>query len=100
MSRSFRASLLVIGASALLMACSDGASKEFKDLKSAGSLSESRLPYGIWGDSPAPTGARVRDTALEAGWYKRAKPTEKAFTHGDSPSGATPRPIQLARRFA
>jgi hypothetical protein len=94
MSRSFRAFLVVSGAAALLAACSDGAVEgPLQDLKSAGSLPESRLPYGIWGDSPAPTGARPRDIALEAGWYKRAKPTEKAPTHGDSPSGATPRPV-------
>ncbi|MCS6899778.1 MAG: hypothetical protein RMJ98_11085 [Myxococcales bacterium] len=94
MSRSFRA-FLVVGAGAIfLAACSDGAVEgPLKDLKSAGSLPESRLPYSTWGDSPAPTGARPRDIALEAGWYKRAKSTEKAPTHGDSPSGATPRPI-------
>jgi len=94
MSRSFRAFLVVSSAAALLAACSDGAVEgPLQDLKSAGSLPESRLPYGIWGDSPAPTGARPRDIALEAGWYKRAKSTEKAPTHGDSPSGATPRPV-------
>lgn len=93
MSRSFRAFLVVCGASALLAACTDGAVEgPLKDLKSAGRLPESRLPYGIWGDSPAPTGARARDAVLEAGWYKLAKPTDKAPTHGDSPSGATPPP--------
>lgn len=91
MSRSFRAFLLVCAGSALI-ACTDGAVEgPLRDLKSAGRLPESRLPYGIWGDSPAPTGARARDMALEAAWYKHAKPTEKAPTHGDSPSGATPR---------
>lgn len=95
MSRSFRAFLLIGGAATLLAACSDGAVEgPLKDLKSAGSLPESRLPYGIWGDSPAPTGARPRDLALEAGWYKRASATDKAPTHDDSPSGATPRPIK------
>ncbi len=91
MSRSLSAFLAVCGAAVLLAACADGAVEgPLKDLKSAGSLPESRLPYGIWGDSPAPTGARPRDVALEAAWYKRARHTDKAFSHGDSPSGATP----------
>lgn len=92
MSRSLSAFLVVCGAAVALAACSDGAVEgPLKDLKSAGSLPESRLPYGIWGDSPAPTGARPRDLALESAWYKRATAAEKAPTYGDSPSGATPR---------
>lgn len=90
-TRSFRAFLVVGGLFGTLAACADGAVEgPDKDLKSAGRLPESRLPFGIWGDSPAPTGARARDRALEAGWYKRAKVTDKAPTHNDSPSGATP----------
>jgi hypothetical protein len=87
-SRSSRAFALVLGLFALVgVACSDGAVEgPDHDIKSAGLLSESRLPYGIWGDSPAPTGAVHRDKSLQQGWMKRAKAGEKPPTAGDRAS--------------
>ncbi|MFO0659434.1 MAG: hypothetical protein U0165_06345 [Polyangiaceae bacterium] len=65
-------------------------------LSSAGGLSESRLPTGIRGDSPAPTSGRPTDAKLQDGWKKLAQPGEHAPTHGDTPSGVTvPFPHQL-----
>lgn len=78
---------LVFGlVSVLGVGCADSAVEgPQKELKSAGMLPESRLPVGWVGPSPAPTGAKARDKSLEAGWYKRAKPGDKAPT-ADRPS--------------
>lgn len=87
-SRSVSACALVVTLFSIVgVACADGAVEgPDRNLKSAGMLSESRLPYGIFGDSPAPTGALPRDKALEQGWYKRAPKGEKAPTAGDRAS--------------
>jgi hypothetical protein len=88
MSRSLRALLSVGLLSVLVAACADGAVEgPDHNMKSAGRLPESRLPYGIWGDSPAPTGFLPRDKELEKGWYKLSKsPTEKPPSAGDRAS--------------
>jgi hypothetical protein len=69
-----------------LAACSSGGGDPKDALKSAGGLSESRLPNGIKGDTPAPTGYLARDKALEAGWYKHAKEGQKAPSYNDRAS--------------
>ena len=71
-----------------LGACNSGPSGPLNraSMESAGGLSESRMPSGLVGNSPAPTGAKPRDKALEAGWYKRAHEGDKAPTYGDHPA--------------
>lgn len=85
---STRAALSVLALAALpfVVACTVDGGAPKNAMKSAGGLDEARMPVGIKGDSPAPTGAIPRDKRLEAGWYKRAKRGEKAPTQGDRSS--------------
>lgn len=85
---STRAALSVLALAALpfLVACTVDGGAPKNSMKSAGGLDEARMPVGIKGDSPAPTGAIPRDKRLEAGWYKRAKHGEKAPSYSDRPS--------------
>src|SRR5262249_28178759 len=90
-SRSLRASALVLGLFALSavagLGCADSAVEgPQKQLKSAGMLSESRLPIGWWGPTPPRTAPRPRARSLEVGWYKLAKPGDKPPTYADRPS--------------
>ncbi|MCC6648744.1 MAG: hypothetical protein IT374_24665 [Polyangiaceae bacterium] len=85
---SFRAALSVFALAALpfVVACTVDGGAPKNSLKSAGGLDEARMPVGLKGDSPAPTGAIPRDKRLEAAWYKRAKHGEKPPTAGDRSS--------------
>jgi hypothetical protein len=96
-SRSLRSLSVVSVLAGLAMACGlggvgcgpssrDGTSDPESVMRSAGGLSESRLPFGIWGQSPAPTGALPKDKALQQGWYKHAQQGDKAPTAGDRAS--------------
>ena len=78
--------LVAVPFALLAAACGEDGDPSSRALRSAGGLSESRLPKGIRAESPAPTGANSADKSLEAGWYKNAKPGEKLPTAGDRPS--------------
>lgn len=56
-------------------------------LSSAGGLPESRLPSGVWAETPAVTAAKSADQKFEAAWHKNASPVDKAPEHNDTVSG-------------
>jgi hypothetical protein len=73
----------------LLAACGDSAkSPGERALKSAGGLSESRLPGGYNGATPAPTSAEKKDKTQEDEWHKakNAKRGEQPPTDTDHPA--------------
>ena len=75
-SRSLRAvpaALALIALPLFVAACGTPRGDAKSSLKSAGGLSESRLPIGWKGDTPAPTGALPRDKGMESPWLARAK---------------------------
>lgn len=92
-SRSLRAvpvALALVALPFLVAACGTERGDAKNSLKSAGGLSESRLPIGWKGDTPAPTGALARDKAMESPWLARAKkeghPNAKPPTFSDRTS--------------
>jgi hypothetical protein len=85
-SSSLAVVLVAVLAPLAVAACGSDGGNPNAALQSAGGLAESRLPYGIRGDSPAPTAALPRDKALEAGWHKRARAGEKPPSHNDKAS--------------
>ena len=68
--------LALVALPLLVAACGTERGDAKNSLKSAGGLSESRLPIGWKGDTPAPTGALPRDKSMEAPWLARAKKKE------------------------
>jgi hypothetical protein len=85
-SRGPLALTLVLAFAPLYIACNDRSDPSKHALQSAGGLSESRMPRGLIGESPAPTGRVEADHRLEQGWQKNARPGEKMPTYGDHAS--------------